>query len=63
MPNRAQIDDGDITSFEVGGIHPHELKMDQERSSRAFSWPAKALLPLCTQWPRLNLISPANHRT
>jgi len=29
MPKRAQIDDGDITSFEVGGIHPHELKMDQ----------------------------------
>ena len=21
---------GEITSFEVGGSHPHELKMDQE---------------------------------
>ena len=27
---RATINDGDITSFEVGGINPHELKMDQQ---------------------------------
>jgi hypothetical protein len=37
MPNRAQIDDGEITSFEVDGIIPHALKMDQEQWLPCFS--------------------------
>ena len=28
---RATINNGDITSFKVGGIDPHGLKMDQQR--------------------------------
>ncbi len=57
LPNRAAINDGELTSFEVGGMHPHEWKMDQGLNAPVlFWWSAKALLPLCTQWPRLNSI-------
>ena len=52
------------TSFEVGGVNPHELKMDQEPKLPCFSnGPQKHLLPLCTQWPRLNTFSPGHNRT
>jgi len=48
LPNRAQIDDGDITSFEVGGIHPHELKMDQQLYAAALSHgPVARFTTLC----------------
>jgi len=36
-PYRAAFNNGDITSFEVGGINPHGLKMDQEPIAPAFS--------------------------
>ena len=34
---RAMYNNGDITSYKVGGINPHGLKMDQEPMALAFS--------------------------
>ena len=53
-----------MTSFEVGGVNPHELKMDQEPMAPAFSHgPVLRFVPLYAQWPRLNSFSPVHNRT
>ena len=47
-PYRATINNGDITSFKVGGINPHELKMDQQPMlSRFLKVLSYALATLC----------------